>query len=53
MFAVLLMQCICMSHAHITGWVDCPPLCSTGGTWGCCGALAWGKGGPRTERRGH
>jgi len=38
---------------YITGWVDCPLLCSTGGTWGCCGAVAWGKGWPRTETKGH
>jgi len=52
MFAVLLMQCIYM-RTHITGRVHCPLPCSTEGTWGCCGALAWGKGWPRAERKGH
>ena len=41
-------QCLCM-HTHITGWVDCPPPCSKGGTGGCCGAVAWGKADPELK----
>ena len=57
MFCVMLrcywciLKVFTVAHTHTsphTGWENCPLHCNTGGRWGYCEAVAWGKGWPRS-----